>query len=176
MSTSNFYSMKNFSLWAISDYDFYTRRCPECYCSMETDAETCCECETDLTDVEPTFDEYAADEYRYDLVNSIEQENENLLFHHITVRAGYYDGLQLYVNLTNYADQAGFTENGPEYVDNESARYYLDMYRSQAIRKYEAEQRKVEKALERLGRAHGMEKLAIYARFSNGETWYAKIS
>ena len=176
MGTSNFYSMKNFDLWAVSDSDFCSKRCPECYCGMETDAETCSECETDLTDVEPTFDEYAADEYRYDLVNSIDQENENLIFHKITIRPGYYDGLQLYVNLTNYADQAGFTENGPEYVDNESARYYLDMCRSQAIRKYEAEQRKVKKALERIGRAHGMEKLAIYARFSNGETWYTKIS
>ena len=102
--------------------------------------------------------------------------HEKLIFHKITIRPGYYDGLQLYVNLTNYADQAGFTEDGPEYVDNENTRYYLDMYRSQAIRKYTAEQRKVEKALERIGRAHGMEKLAIYARFSNGETWYTKIS
>ena len=176
MSTSNFYSMKNFPLWAISDSDFYTKRCPECYCSFEPDADECSECNTDLSDVEPDFDEFAADEYRYELLNSIKQENENLLFHKITIRAGYYDGLQLYVHLTNYADQAGFTENGPEYVDNESCRYYLDMFRSQAIRKYQAEQRKVEKALERLGRAYGMDKLGIYARFSNGETWYTKIS
>lgn len=175
MSTSNFYSMKNFSLWAVSDSEFYSKRCPECYCSMETDAETCSECNTDLTDVEPDFDEFSADTYRYDLLHSIDAENENFVFHKITIRAGYYDGLQLYVNLTSDADQAGFTENGPEYVDNESARYYLDMYRSQAKRKFEAEQRKVEKALERIGRAHGMEKLAIYARFSNGETWYTKI-
>lgn len=176
MSTSNFYSMKNFPLWAVSDSEFYSKRCPECYCSFETDAETCSECNTDLTGIDPDFDEFAADEYRYNILKSIEQENENLIFHKITIRAGYYDGLQLYVHLTNYADQAGFTENGPEYVDNESARYYLDMFRSQAIRKYQAEQRKVTKALERLGRAHGMEKLAIYARFSNGETWYTKIS
>ena len=176
MGTSNFCSMKNFDLWAISDSEFYSKRCPECYCSMETDAETCCECNADLSGIDPDFDEFAADEYRYELLNSIKQENENFIFHKITIRPGYYDGLQLYVHLTNYADQAGFTENGPECVDNESTRYCLDLYRSQAIRKYQAEQRKVQKALERLGRAHGMEKLAIYARFSNGETWYTKIS
>ncbi len=176
MATSNFYSMQNFSLWAISDSEFYTKRCPECYCSAETDADVCSECNTDLSGIDPDFDEYSADEFRYDLLNTIDTENENFVFHKITIRAGYYDGLQLYVNLTSDADQAGFTENGPEYVDNESARYYLDMFRSQAIRKYQAEQRKVEKALDRIGRAHGMEKLAIYARFSNGETWYTKIS
>ena len=176
MGTANFYSMKNFDLWAISDSEFYSKRCPECYCSMENDADACSECNTDLTDVEPDFDEFSADEYRYNLVHYIDQENENLLFHHITIRGGYYDGLQLYVNLTNYADQAGFTEDGPEYVDNESARYYLDMYRSQAIRKYEAEQRRVNRILAKIGRTHGMHKLGVYARFSNGETWYTKIS
>ena len=176
MGTANFYSMKNFDLWAISDSEFYTKRCPECYCSMETDADACSECNIDLTDVEPNFDEFSADDYRYNLLSSIDAENENLLFHSITIRGGYYDGLQLYVNLTSDADQAGFTENGPEYVDNESARYYLDMFRSQAIRKYQAEQNKVRRILERIGRAHGMDKLAIYARFSNGETWYTKIS
>ena len=176
MGTANFYSMKNFDLWAISDSEFYSKRCPECYCSMENDADACSECNTDLTDVKPDFDEYSADEFRYDLVNSIDAENENLLFHRITIRGGYYDGLQLYVNLTSDADQAGFTENGPEYVENDDTRYYFDLCRSAAIRKYQAEQRKVNRILAKIGRAHGMEKLAIYARFSNGETWYTKIS
>lgn len=176
MGTANFYSMKNFDLWAISDSEFYLKRCSECYCSMENDADACSECNTDLTGVEPDFDEYSADEYKYDLLTTIAAENENLRFHKITIRGGYYDGLQLYVHLTNYADQAGFTEDGPEYVDNESARYYLDMYRSQAIRKYQAEQNKVRRILEKIGRAHGMYKLGVYARFSNGETWYTKIS
>ena len=78
MATSNFYSMSNFPLWAISDSEFYSKRCPECYCSFETDAETCSECNTDLTDVDPDFDEFAADEYRYNILKSIEQENENV--------------------------------------------------------------------------------------------------
>ena len=109
-----------------------------------------------------------------DILRDLEEENTGLLFHEISIESGYYDGLQLYVTLTHAADHAGFTENGPEYADNESTRYYLDLCRSAAIRKYEAEQRKVNKLLAKIGRAYGMDKLAIYARFSNGETWYTK--
>ena len=68
------------------------------------------------------------------------------------------------------------TEDGPEYLDNDSARYYFDLCRSHAIRKYEAEQRKINKILAKIGGAYGMDKLAIYARFSNGETWYTKTA
>jgi hypothetical protein len=109
-----------------------------------------------------------------DIMKDLEEENAGLLFHEITIESGYYEGLQLYVTLTHAADNAGLTENGPEYVDNESTRYYLDLCRSAAIRKYEAEQRKVNRILAKIGRAYGMDKLAIYARFSNGETWYTK--
>ena len=173
MGTCNFNSMKNFDLWAVGSDLFYSKRCPECSCSNGGDE---CEiCGADLVDIEPEFDDLAEMFFYEDILRDLEEVNRNLLFHEISIESGYYEGLQLYVSLTSTADHAGFTENGPEYADNESTRYYLDLCRSAAIRKYEAEQRKVNKLLAKIGQAYGMDHLAVYARFSNGETWYTKV-
>ena len=171
MGTCNFHSMKNFDLWAIDD--FYFKICPECQFGGQA-GDKCEFCGADLSDVSPEFDEITEQIFYEDVLRDLEEANAGLLFHEITIESGYYEGLQLYVSLSNAADNAGFTDNGPEYADNESTRYYLDLCRSAAIRKYEAEQRKVNRILAKIGRAYGMDKLAIYARFSNGETWYTK--
>ena len=173
MGTCNFNSMKNFDLWAVGSGRFYSKCCPECSCS--SDGDECELCGADLSDIEPEFDELAEMFFYEDILRDLEETNRGLLFHEISIESGYYEGLQLYVTLTHAADYAGFTENGPEYADNESTRDYLDLCRSAAIRKYEAEQRKVNRILAKIGRAYGMDKLAIYARFSNGETWYTKV-
>ena len=172
MGTCNFNSMTNFDLWAVGSDRFYTKSCPEC--EYHQDGDTCELCGADLSDIEPDFDDLAEMFFYEDILRDLEEENTGLLFHEISIESGYYDGLQLYVTLTHAADNAGFTDAGPGYVDNESTRYYLDLCRSAAIRKYEAEQRKVNRILAKIGRAYGMDKLAIYARFSNGETWYTK--
>ena len=172
MGTCNFNSMTNFDLWAVGSDRFYSKCCPECSCSNNGDE---CEiCGADLSDVSAEFDDLEEMFFYEDVLRDLEEVNAGLLFHEITIESGYYEGLQLYVSLTHAADNAGFTDNGPEYADNESTRYYLDLCRSAAIRKYEAEQRKVNRILAKIGRAYGMDKLAIYARFSNGETWYTK--
>ena len=171
MGTCNFHSMTNFDLWAIDD--FYFKICPECQFGGQA-GDKCEFCGADLSDVSPEFDEITEQIFYEDVLQELEEINRGLLFHEITIKSGYYVGLQLYVSLTHAADNAGFTDAGPEYLDNDSARYYLDLCRSAAIRKYEAEQRKVNRILEKIGRAYGMDKLAIYARFSNGETWYTK--
>ena len=172
MGTCNFNSMTNFDLWAVGSDRFYMKSCPECGYGNAADA---CElCGADLADIVPEFDDLAEMFFYEDILKDLEKENAGLLFHEISIESGYYEGLQLYVSLTHAADNAGFTDNGPEFADNESTRYYLDLCRSAAIRKYEAEQRKVNRILEKIGRAYGMDKLAVYARFSNGETWYTK--
>ena len=172
MGTCNFNSMTNFDLWAIND--FYFKVCPECNCGG-LDGDECEICGADLSDVSAEFDEIGEQEFYNDVLQELEEINRGLLFHEISIISGYYAGLQLYVELNHAADNAGFTDAGPEYLDNESARYYFDLCRSAAIRKYEAEQRKVNRILAKIGRAYGMDKLAIYARFSNGETWYTKV-
>jgi hypothetical protein len=164
--------MANFDLWAVGSNQFYSKCCPEC--EYYQDGDECEICGADLAEIEPEFDDLAEMFFYEDIFRELEEINKELLFHEISIESGYYEGLQLYVSLTHAADHAGFTDNGPEYADNESTRYYLDLCRSAAIRKYEAEQRKVNRILAKIGRAYGMDKLAIYARFSNGETWYTK--
>ena len=173
MGTCNFNSMNNFDLWAVGSDRFYSKRCPEC--EYHQDGDECELCGADLSSIDPEFDELEEMFFYEDILRDLEEINAGLLFHEISIESGYYDGLQLYVTLSHAADNAGFTDAGPEYADNESTRYYLDLCRSAAIRKYEAEQRKVNRILAKIGRAYGMDKLAIYARFSNGETWYTKV-
>ncbi len=175
MGTCNFHSMKNFDLWAVSSDIFYFKPCDNCNAWDAQDAKTCEFCGADLSDAQPVYDEIAAQDFCNDLERRCQDENENLKFFEISVKSGYYDGLQLFVDLTNDADNAGFTENGPEYLDNDSAHDYFDMCRSKCIRAYEAEQRKANKILAKIGGDYGMDKLGIFARFSNGETWYTKI-
>ena len=151
MGTCNFNSMTNFDLWAVSSSRFYSKCCPECH--YHQDGDECELCGADLADIEPDFDELAEMFFYEDILQDLEEVNDGLLFHEISIESGYYDGLQLYVTLTHAADNAGFTDNGPEYADNESTRYYLDLCRSAAIRKYEAEQRKVNRILAKVGRA-----------------------
>ena len=165
--------MTNFDLWAVWSDRFYSKCCPEC--GYHQDGDECEICGANLADIEPEFDEIEEMTFYENVLEGLEEINRGLLFHEITIKSGYYVGLQLYVEINRVADNAGFTENGPEYADNESTRYYLDLCRSAAIRKYEAEQRKVNRILEKIGRAYGMDKLAIYTRFSNGETWYTKV-
>lgn len=175
MGTCNFHSMDNFDLWATSSDRFYTKFCSECDCSV-SDGETCEICGADLSEISAEYDDIAAQIFYDDLENRCQEENDHLKFFKISVKSGYYDGLQLFVDLTQAADNAGFTERGPEYLDNESAHDYFDMCRSKCIRAYESEKRKVNKALAIIGGAYGLDKLGIFARFSNGETWYTKIS
>ena len=175
MGTCNFNSMKNFDLWAVGNYRFYAKLCPECSSCCPLEDNMCDICGADISDAPEEFDELAEQFFYEDILADLEKVNQDLLFHEITIESGYYEGLQLYVSLNSTADYAGFTENGPEYADNESTRYYLDLCRSAAIRKYEAEQRKINKILAKIGHTYGMDHLAIYARFSNGETWYTKV-
>lgn len=113
----------------------------------------------------------------FGLVQSdLDEMNSDLRFFKITLNSGYYCGVQLFVQMQHYAFMAGFDEDGPEDADNEDCRYYLDMCRSEAVRKYWAEQRKVLKLMEKIGAAWGFEEYVCTAIFSNGEAIYDKAS
>lgn len=175
MGTCNFHSMENFDLWAVSNARFYSKFCPACNCGG-LDGDTCEICGADLSVISAEYDEIIAEEFCNDLETRCQEENKNLKFFEISVKSGYYDGLQLFVDLTQDANNAGFTERGPEYLENDDAHYYFDMCRSKCVRAYESEMRRVNKILAKIGAAYGLDKLGIFARFSNGETWYTKIS
>lgn len=59
--------------------------------------------------------------------------------------------------------------------DNYECHYYFDCCRSVAIRKFKREINKVNRILKKLAKDYGFVELAVTARFSNGETWYAAV-
>ena len=103
-------------------------------------------------------------------VDDIESRLENdvnggLIFHKISVESGYYSGVQFYVETTD----------DPTEMDNEDCRYYFDMYRSVAIRRYNSEVNKVCRILRKLAKEYGFDELYLRARFSNGEALYGRV-
>lgn len=88
-----------------------------------------------------------------------------LMFHKITLRSGYYTGVQFYVEVEH-----DLTED-KDYT-NDDCHYYFDCCRSVAYRKYEAEIRKINRKLAALGKEYGFQEYVCTARFSNGEAWY----
>ena len=172
MPTANFRTPLNFPLYARSDDEFYSRYCDKCGEAHELDCDICPTCGGTLS--APYYDEVEAMSFYDDVQMKLDELNEALAFHEIVLRGGYYAGVQLDVKLSKDADAAGFDEvRGAEYVDNESTRYYFDMPRSRAVRKYEAEQRKVSRLLAKIAREYGFDCLVATATFSNGETSYS---
>ena len=119
---------------------------------------------------------YEAQDYFNDMEQDLNEANENFKFFHITLRSGYYSGVQLYVELTEEADNAGFTEQGAYYADNDSCRYWLDMCLSEAKRKFGTEMRKVNKEMKKLADAWEFEQYLCIGIFSNGEAVYRKAT
>lgn len=96
----------------------------------------------------------------------LEELNRSLLFHKIGVESGHYYGMQLTVN----------EEENPNDLNNDECRYYFDMYRSVAIRRYNSEINKINRMLSRLANLHGFAEVVCTAIFGNGEALYAPVS
>ena len=116
----------------------------------------------------------------YDIINNFEYLvkeilhtfNRELNFFEITLKDGYYCGLQFYVEETGnmaYID----VEN----VDNEDTRYYYDMCRSEFLRKYYSEINFInKKLLPKLAKNLCFEEYYCAGVFSNGEAVYYKAT
>lgn len=113
------------------------------------------------------YDREADYEYVWESVGAaLRVANDELAYHELSLKAGYFDGVQLYVSeLYN-----------PNRLDNDACRYLFDMCRSRAIRAHEREKRRITRILGQLGRAYGFIELRITARFSNGEVWYERVT
>lgn len=96
-----------------------------------------------------------------ELETEADRKNEDLLFHKISVRSGYYTGMQFFVETVGEI---------PEDCDNNECHYNWNMFRSVAIRKYEAEQRKIRCWMKQTAQYYSMTCLEVSGRFSNGET------
>lgn len=156
MSTPNFYNQQNFKLYIKSfepmTEEEYEAEDFEYYDSYEEAMEA--EREIFYEDIFEGYDGFN---------ELMEKFNDTLIFHKLELRGGYYDGVQLYVE----------EKDDPNELDNDDCRYYYDMCRSQAIRKYEAEIRKINKWMDKVATQYGWEELICLGIFSNGEAVYA---
>lgn len=175
MSTANFYNQKNFNLYvkAFEPMSLEEYKAEEfeysCYFEEYEEAETEKEKAEILETAYNQTMEFWNSEFYEDLFNGydgfkdvMEKLNDDLIFHSLEFKSGYYDGVQLYVK----------EMENPHDLDNEDCKYYYDMYRSQAIRKYEAEIRKINKWMEKVAVEYGWRKLHCLGVFSNGEAIY----
>lgn len=153
MSTPNFYTQRNFNLY-VKVFEPMTE---EEYQMEELDYgyEEAMEAEREFfyQDISEGYDGFKT---------VMENFNDSLTFHNVELRGGYYDGVQLYVE----------EKESPHELDNEDCRYYYDMCRSNAIRKYDAEVRKINKWMEKTAVEYGWRKLHCLGVFSNGEAIY----
>lgn len=161
MSTPNFYTQRNFSLY-VQSFEPMSKE--------EFQAE-----EIDYCESYEDYLEYVEEERRFfyeDIIEGydgfkavMENFNDTLVFHELEFRGGYYDGIQLYVK----------EKDNPHELDNEDCRYYYDMCRSKAIRKYDAEVRKINKWMDKTAVMYGWRKLHCLGIFSNGEAIYQYV-
>lgn len=163
MSAANFCTMPDFPLYALDNAAMPA--CPVCGEPWETEeAGTCPACgytgEPELRP-DPFEDEYRASE----LSALADSFTESLTFFTVSVRSGYYFGLQFFVEEN---------EDSPEDLDNADCRYLWDLCRSAAIRKREREKNKVRRWLQKTAREQGMDCLVCVGRFSNGEALYRR--
>ena len=160
MSTPNFYNQQNFKLYVKSFEPI----------SLE-------EYEAEYFDGdEEDLEEYYENDMRYwekDFYDDIyegfvgfkdlmEEFNDTLTFHELKFYSGYYTGVQIYVE----------EKENPHELDNDDCNYYYDMCRSKAIRKYDAELRKINKWMDKVATQYGWRELHCLGIFSNGEAIY----
>ena len=146
MSTANFKSMDNFPLY-VFDFD-----------SEDEEDFEISEYWEDWNYVEGRMIEKEIDEY-----------NDMLKFHRISLKSGYYTGVQFYVEDLENMDKY------PEEYTNGECQYLFGMCRSKTFRAYHSEQNKIRKWLKKIAKKYGFFELFVVGRFSNGETIYQKI-
>ena len=176
MSCPNFETQENFKLFL---WDF--ERPTDEYLN-----ENILEIDEDITSIEDITEsmrnEYAESiyerEYRdivdnfsetvHDILHTLKRE---LQFFEITLKDGYYCGLQFYVEETGSMRYICVED-----VDNEETRYYYDMCKSEFLRKYNSEINFInKKLLPKLAKFFGFEEYYCGGIFSNGEALYYKV-
>lgn len=102
MGTCNFWTMKNFNLYGLElDYD-------------QQDA--------DIID-------FLYKDFQKEVNEELEGLNEKLIFHKATVKPGYYDGFQVYIECEHELDKY-------KDYDDDDCYYYFDMSRKEAYKSF----------------------------------------
>ena len=176
MSCPNFETQENFKLFL---WDFKRPDDEELNkYILDTDEDV-----TSIEDItESMRDEYAESMYNWECSDIIDNFSETvndilhtfkreLQFFEITLKDGYYCGLQFYVE-----EIGNMRYIDVENVDNEETRYYYDMCKSEFLRKYNSEINFInKKLLPKLAKFFGFEEYYCGGIFSNGEAVYYKV-
>lgn len=86
----------------------------------------------------------------------------DLTFYKIKLKGGYYAGAQVF-----------FEEiQNPHELDNYDCKYYFNLYKSQAVKKYDAELKRISKKILPKFKDIGFFKINCIGVFSNGEAIY----
>ena len=173
MATCNFIdNPAPFPIYAMSDDDLACRTCPYCGVVLERDGEgwTCpdCGCHTRYPDQDAcTRDEWLENMRVEDLADELEAAVDDFapMFYRVELRPGYYEGVQIAVAL----------EDDPRDMDDEQTLDAWGMDRARAIRALEIDTAALEAGLDEWAAAFGFTPLAVFARFSSGETWYSPV-
>ena len=184
MSCPNFETQKNFNLYL---WDF-TRPNDEILNDNIIHSEYF-EDVTNVSDItESMRDEYAESMYEWecrDIIDNFSSTVNDILhtfkrelkFFEITLKDGYYCGLQFYVEEKGYLKDYICTDNIEEDVTNEDTRYYFDMCKSEFIRKYYSEINFInKKLLPKLAKFFNFEEYYCGGISSNGEAVYFKAN
>ena len=99
--------------------------------------------------------------------------SENLIYHIVTVKPGYYMGFQFFVE-ERYTEYFDLDPDSRYCIDNADAHYYFDCCRSDAIRNAHREKRKIAKWLEKIAENNGYVMLIASELLSNGSRIYTR--
>lgn len=167
MGTSNFTSMDQFDIYAYiyePDLDFIKSEYPE-FIDDENNIDS------DL------YNELAYWEWEYirdELKPTMDELNDNLIFHKISFESGYYEGMQIYIN-EPYAIKYRRKNDDLAECLNET---WYDKYgddshnKNRIIKTYIDEVALIQNWLATDAVDYGFKCYHVYARFDNGETIY----
>lgn len=163
MSTANFHTMDNFPLY-VRDFYAILGYCSSCRL-IQDPSNNGCEICGDAIEVGERYDVFEAEDTVRDLDKAMDKFNDDLMFHKLSVKPGYYSGVQfsvdeLYDDINN--------------LSNSDCRYEFDLCRSATLRKYDSECRKIERYLASLADEYSFELIHCLGYFSNGEALYRK--
>ena len=176
MSTPNFYNQRNFKLYiksfepiTLEEYEAEYFQDDEVYYPDYVEETDPYYKEVILKKSYESVMEFWMESFYMDIFEGydgfsdlMEDFSDTLTFHELTLKSGYYDGVQIYVE----------EKENPYELDNEDCHYYYDMCRSKAIRKYESEVRKINRWMDKVASQYGWRELHCLGIFSNGEAIY----
>lgn len=96
--------------------------------------------------------------------------NKTLRFHNVTIESGHYDGFQFFVS-EKHEDRFDLDAKSKYCIDNDDAKYYFDMCRSEALQRSASEKRRITRWLKSLVE-YDFNIVECVDIFSNGEAIY----